>query len=41
MNTDLSWDLGLACIVCILYIVGKVWVYYKIERNEYDNKDIE
>jgi hypothetical protein len=39
MNTDLSWDLGLACIVCILYIVGKIWIHYKLNDN--DNKDIE
>ena len=23
-------DLGLACIVCIAYIVGKVWIHYKV-----------
>jgi hypothetical protein len=24
-------ELGLACIVCIGYIVGKVWIHYKVE----------
>ena len=23
----------MACIVCILYIVGKVWIHYKVEDN--------
>lgn len=26
-------ELGLACIVLILYIVGKVWIHYKVEDN--------
>jgi hypothetical protein len=26
-----SWDIGMACIVFTLYIVGKVWMYYRIE----------
>ena len=26
-------ELGLACIVCIGYIVGKVWIHYKVEDN--------
>ena len=24
-----GYELGLACIVCIAYIVGKVWIYHK------------
>jgi hypothetical protein len=33
-------ELGLACIVCIGYIVGKVWMYYKVEqKNENNTKD--
>jgi hypothetical protein len=30
-------DLGIACIVFTLYIVGKVWMYYRIDTNP--NKD--
>lgn len=26
-------ELGLACIVCIGYIVGKLWIHYKVEDN--------
>ena len=26
-------ELGLACIVCIGYIVGKVWIHYKVGDN--------
>ena len=25
------FELGMACIVFLLYIVGKVWMYYRIE----------
>jgi hypothetical protein len=32
------WELGMSCIVLILYIVGKVWVYYKVEQtNDKEN----
>ena len=27
-------ELGLSCIVLIGYIVGKVWMYYKVELND-------
>ena len=30
---DLSWDLGIGCIVLILYISGKLWIYYKSENK--------
>ena len=31
-------ELGLSCIVLIGYIVGKVWMYYKIEgTNDKEN----
>ena len=30
-NID-PFELGMACIVCIGYIVGKVWMYYRIEN---------
>lgn len=32
MNNEINpVDLGLVCIVLIGYIVGKVWMYYRIE----------
>jgi hypothetical protein len=38
MNKNLAWEFGLACIVFIGYIVGKVWVYYRIEnQNKKEN----
>jgi hypothetical protein len=43
MNTIVMYsidpiELGLACIVCIGYMVGKVWMYYKIEgTNDKEN----
>ena len=30
-------ELGLSCIVLIGYIVGKVWMYYKIDTNDKEN----
>ncbi len=30
-----AYELGMACIVFTLYIVGKLWMYYRIE----DTKD--
>jgi hypothetical protein len=36
---DMGWDIGLAGIVFTLYIVGKVWMYYK--TNENDKRDME
>ena len=34
-------ELGLACIVCIGYIVGKVWVYHNHtkESNSIENRN--
>ena len=29
-----SIELGMACIVFIGYIVGKVWMYYRIEDKD-------
>ena len=26
-------DVGIACIVCIGYISGKLWIYYKGDTN--------
>ena len=34
MNNEINpVDLGLVCIVLMGYIVGKVWMYYRIEDN--------
>jgi hypothetical protein len=30
-------ELGLSCIVLIGYIVGKVWMYYRVEQTN-DNE---
>jgi hypothetical protein len=30
-NNPDPFELGMACIVLIGYIVGKVWMYYRIE----------
>jgi hypothetical protein len=27
------WELGMTCIVLIGYIVGKLWIHYKVEDN--------
>ena len=31
---DMGWDMTLGLVVLLLYIVGKVWMYYKINDNE-------
>jgi hypothetical protein len=33
MNDINPIELGMACIVCIGYIVGKVWIHYKVEHT--------
>ena len=33
------FELGLACIVFTLYIVGKIWMYYRIDNKENTKKD--
>jgi hypothetical protein len=33
MNEVNPIELGLACIVCIAYIWGKVWVYHKHSKD--------
>jgi hypothetical protein len=39
MNNNITlWELGMGCIVCIGYIWGKLWVYYKTNDNETNNK---
>lgn len=27
-------EFTMSCIVCIGYIVGKVWMYYRVEMND-------
>jgi hypothetical protein len=29
-NNITLWELGMSCIVLIGYIVGKVWIHYKV-----------
>ena len=29
-----GYELGLACIVCIAYIVGKVWMYHNDSKDK-------
>jgi hypothetical protein len=36
-NID-PFELGMACIVCIGYIWGKVWMWYKVEQKDKTNK---
>ena len=33
MNELNLWDVIIGSIVCMMYIVGKVWMYYRIEDN--------
>jgi hypothetical protein len=37
IETISNWEFGMACIVCIGYISGKLWMYYSIETHP--NKD--
>jgi len=32
-TNTIYWELGMSCIVLIGYIVGKLWIHYKIEDN--------
>jgi hypothetical protein len=34
MNELNHWDLGIACIVLIGYISGKLWMYYSIDSKD-------
>jgi hypothetical protein len=31
---DMGWDIGITFVVFTLYIVGKVWMYYRMNDNE-------
>jgi hypothetical protein len=34
MNNELNaWDVLIGCIVCILYISGKLWLYYNHTKD--------
>jgi hypothetical protein len=33
LDNTIYWELGMSCIVLIGYIVGKLWMYYRIEDN--------
>ena len=40
-NTIDPLEFTMTCIVCIGYIVGKLWMYYRVEQtndNETNNK---
>jgi hypothetical protein len=34
------WELGMACIVLIGYISGKLWMYYRIDKEPNKSKRI-
>lgn len=34
MNNDLGFEIGLSIIVLFGYIVGKVWIHYKINKED-------
>ena len=34
IETISPWELGMACIVCIGYISGKLWMYYTLDSRE-------
>ena len=36
-NTIGPLEFTMSCIVLIGYIVGKVWMYYKIDTNDKEN----
>ena len=38
-NTIDPLEFTMSCIVLIGYIVGKVWMYYKVELNDNDTNN--
>ena len=34
LDNTTYWELGMYCIVCIGYISGKVWMYYRVEQTK-------
>jgi len=41
LDNTTYWELGMSCIVLIGYIVGKLWIHYKVgdNTNTKDTKD--
>jgi len=35
-----SWELGMTCIVLIGYLSGKLWMYYRIDKEPNKSKRI-
>jgi len=33
LDNTTYWELGMSCIVLIGYIVGKLWIHYKVGDN--------
>jgi hypothetical protein len=40
IDTISPWELGMACIVLIGYISGKLWMYYRIDKEPNKSKRI-
>ena len=38
LDNTTYWELGMSCIVLIGYIVGKVWIHYKVDTNDTQTK---
>ena len=38
LDNTTYWELGMSCIVLIGYIVGKLWIYYKVDTNDTQTK---
>jgi hypothetical protein len=38
LDNTTYWELGMTCIVLIGYIVGKVWIHYKVDTNDTQTK---
>ena len=38
IETISPWEFTMACIVCIGYISGKLWMYYSIDKETKPNK---
>jgi len=40
IDTISNWEFGMACIVLIGYISGKLWMYYSIDKEPNKSKRI-
>ena len=40
IDTISPWELGMACIVLIGYLSGKLWMYYSINKEPNKSKRI-